>query len=67
VDAKTKRKHLNDHSRASKEIELTEMAILILERVTGCYGVIATLKKKQHAQLRRIDAASEKLGAPYGS
>ncbi len=66
MDAKTKRKHLNDYSAACRDIELTEAAIGILERVTGANGVVATLKKKQQVQLRRIDAAAEKLGAPYG-
>jgi hypothetical protein len=67
MDAKTTRKYLADHARASKDIELTEAAISILERVSGCNGVIETLKKKQQAQLRKIDAAAEKLGAPYGA
>lgn len=67
MDAKTKRKHLADHARASKDIELTEAEILILERVSGCGGVVETLKKKQQVQLRKIDAAAEKLGAPYGA
>ena len=67
MDSKTKRKHLDDHARASKDIELTEAAILILERVSGCNGVIEILKKKQQGQLRKIDAAAEKLGAPYGA
>ena len=67
MDAKTRRKHLNDYSAAHRDIELTEVAIGILEHVTGAASVVATLKKKQHAHLRRIDAAAEKLGAPYGA
>ncbi|WP_341744603.1 hypothetical protein [Azonexus hydrophilus] len=61
------RKALNDHSKATRDIELTEAAIGILESVTGMESVIKTLKKKQHGQLRRIDAAAIKLGAPYGA
>lgn len=67
MDTKETRKHLAEHARASKDIELTEAAINILERVKGCEGVITTLKKKQQIQLRRIDAAAAKLGAPYGA
>lgn len=67
MDAKTRRKHLNDYSAAHRDIELTEVSIGILERVTGAASVVATLKKKQNAHLRRIAAAAEKLGAPYGA
>ena len=31
-------------------------------RMTRCNGVIETLKKKQQAQLRKIDAAPKNLG-----
>lgn len=67
MDAKTKRKHLRDYSDAHRDIELTEAAIGILEKVTGAQRVIATLKKSQHKHLYRLDAAAEKLGAPYGA
>lgn len=62
-----KRKHLNDYSAAHRDIELTEAAIEILEKVTGAQRVIATLKKSQHKHLAKLDAAAEKLGAPYGA
>lgn len=67
MDAKTKRKHLNDYTDACRDIELTEAAIGILESVTGAAGVVATLRRKQRSHLRRIDAAAAKLGAPYGA
>lgn len=67
MDAKTRRKHLNDHSAASRDIELTEVAISILERVTGAESVVKGLKEKQQVFLRRIDAAAEKLGASNGA
>lgn len=67
MDAKTRRKYLNAHAAECRDIELTEAAIMILERVTGVAGVIATLKRKQQGQLKRIDAAAKKLGAPYGA
>lgn len=67
VDAKTQRKYLNEHSAASRDIELVEVAIGILERVSGCGSVVQTLKRKQQKYLTRIDAAAEKLGAPYGA
>ena len=62
-----KRKHLNDYSTSHRDIELTEAAINLLEKVTGAQRVIATLKKSQHRHLSRLDAAAEKLGAPYSA
>ena len=59
------REYLRDHSKAKRDIELTEVAIGILETVTGMNAVIATLKRKQHAQLNRIDKYAALLGAPY--
>ena len=59
------REYLRDHSKARRDIELTEVAIGILESVTGMQPVIATLKRKQQEQLRRIDRNAALLGAPY--
>lgn len=59
------REYLRDHSKAKRDIELTEVAIGILETVTGMNAVIAALKRKQQEQLRRIDRAAALLGAPY--
>jgi predicted ArsR family transcriptional regulator len=67
MDAKTRRKHLNSYTAAYRDIELTEAAIELLEKVTGTQRVIATLKKSQRRHLARLDAAAEKLGAPYGA
>jgi len=64
MDVETKRKHLTDHARASKEIELVGAAISILESVGDCGVAIRLLKEKQQLQLRRIDTAAEKLGVP---
>ena len=61
-----RRKLLNDYSDAHRDIELTEAAINLLEKVRGTQMVIATLKKSQHKHLAKLDAAAEKLGAPYG-
>ena len=60
-----KRKHLNDYGAARRNIELTEAAIDLLEKVTGAQKVIATLKKSQQKHLTKLDAAAAKLGAPY--
>lgn len=60
------RKHLNDYKAANRDLELTEAAIKILERVSTAGSVVATLKRKQQIHLRRLDAAAAKLGAPYG-
>lgn len=63
--AGTKRKHLDNYSHARRDIELTKAAIHLLEQVSNAQTVVKTLKRKQHAHLRRLDAAAEKLGAPY--
>ncbi|MEY2875854.1 MAG: hypothetical protein RLZZ373_3225 [Pseudomonadota bacterium] len=59
------RKALDDHKTACRDIELTEAAITLLERVTGSQRAVAALKRSQHRHLARLDAAAEKLGAPY--
>ena len=41
------RDYLRDHSKAIRDIELTEAAILILDSVTGMQSVLGTLKRKQ--------------------
>jgi hypothetical protein len=64
-----RRKILNDFAAATRDIELTEAAINILERVHDSRAVrssINALKREQQAHLRRLDAAAAKLGAPYG-
>ena len=58
------RDYLRDHSKAIRDIELTEAAILILDSVTAMQSVVGTLKRKQQVQLRRIDRAAALLGAP---
>jgi len=65
MDTKTRRKHLNDYSTAHTDIVLTDVAITILESVTGMQRVISALKISQQKHLSRLDAAAEKLGAPY--
>lgn len=62
----TKRKYLNQYAESLKDIELSQAAIDILERVTGSQGVIRVLKKRQQKHLVNLDLAAEKLGAPYG-
>lgn len=59
------REYLREHSKAKRDIELTSVVIDILETVTGMQSVIATLKRKQHAQLHRVDKYAALLGAPY--
>jgi hypothetical protein len=70
MDAKTRRKHLNDYSAANRDIELTEQAIYMIERVSEsrqASAAISLLKREQQRNLRRLDKAAEKLGAPYGA
>lgn len=70
MDAKTKRKHLNDFTDAHTQIELAEEAIRTLERMDGgaaLLRLIASLRREQQRALSRMDAAAAKLGAPYGA
>lgn len=57
--------HLRDYAKAHRDIELADVAIEILERVTGCRSIVDSLKRKQQTFLRRMDSAAEGLGAPY--
>lgn len=61
----TRRKYLQDYTAAHRDIELTEAAIGLLERVSGTAAVVKSLKRKQQVALRRLDTAAAKLGAPY--
>lgn len=62
------RAHLFDHSVAVRDAELTQVAILALERTTSTPGirrVLIKLQAEQQKQVRRIDAAASEIGAPY--
>lgn len=69
MDAKTKRKHLNDYSKAARDIELAGVAITILERMNcrGAITAINALKRRSTSRIKKLDAAAAKLGAPYGA
>jgi hypothetical protein len=66
MDPKTIRKYLRDYSAAHRDLQLTDAAIEILERVNNAQSIIAALKRKQQVHLRRMDSAAEKIGAPWG-
>lgn len=62
------RAHLIDHAAAVRDTELTQVAILALERTTSTPGIRLVLRKllaEQHKQVRRIDAAAAAIGAPH--
>jgi len=69
MDAKTKRKHLNDFKEAAKNIEFAEICIGFLERMPRdpAQRIIKTLKAEQKKYLTKMDYNAAKLGAPYGS
>jgi hypothetical protein len=69
MDAKTQRKHLNDYTQAARNIELNEAAIKLLgDLITmEAASAIKVLKRGQQRQLKLLDAAAAKLGAPYGA
>ena len=54
-----------DHHR---DMELADMAIEIIERMSGRYSrlrIVAALKAGQQRSLVGMDKAAEQLGAPY--
>lgn len=67
ADPKTQREHLHKYHRAAMCMELQEAAIVMLERVSSSEAsqAIRTLKRGQQRQLKLLDAAAAKLGAPY--
>jgi ATPase subunit of ABC transporter with duplicated ATPase domains len=58
---------LNVYTEAARNIELTQVAIVVLEGVNtiAAQTAIRTLKGGQRKQLKLMDAAAAKLGAPY--
>jgi hypothetical protein len=69
MNQRNQRKHLLDYAVAAKNLELSEVAIKVLEGVNTSESRIAirALKRGQQKQLNLLDAAAEKLGAPYGA
>ena len=69
MDTKTRRKHLNAYTMATRNIELSEVAIAVLDRVNtnSSRRAIAILSRGQQQQLKLLDASAEMLGAPYGA
>lgn len=69
MDEKTLRKHLIEFQHAAREIELAGVCIDVLEGLRDPVGerCIKALKSSQGRQLKRLDRAAEKLGAPYGA
>ncbi len=69
MDAKQQRRHLQDYTRAARQIELAEVAINVLEGMDTreALRAIGVLKRGQQKQLKLLDAAAAKLGAPYGA
>lgn len=66
-DQKAQRKYLNQYTAAARNIELTAVAIEVLEQVgtNEAQRAIKILKSSQGAELKKLDAAAGKLGAPY--
>lgn len=67
TDPKKQREHLQTYTAAARALELHEVAINVLEgaNTTEAARAITILKRAQHRQLRLLDAAAAKLGAPY--
>lgn len=70
MDEKQRRALLNRHTELVRDIELSEVAIKVLESMgtsrttTSC---IAKLRKMQRLLVPAMDKVAAKLGAPYPS
>ena len=69
MDQKKQRQHLRDYTQAARNIDLAGVAITVLEGMNTreALQAIKTLQRGQHRQLKLLDAAAAKLGAPYGA
>ena len=69
MDAKTKRKHLREYTTAARNLELAGVAVTILEGMNTreATSAVNALQRGQKRQLKLLDAAAAKLGAPYGA
>jgi hypothetical protein len=67
MDTKTQRKHLTEYNDAARQIELAQVCINVLEAMRGNAATrcIRTLKAEQQRALTKMDAAANRLGAPY--
>jgi hypothetical protein len=67
LDPKKQREHLRAYESALRHLELHEAAIRILENLSSPESAQArrALKRGQTRQLKLLDAAAAKLGAPY--
>lgn len=59
------KKFLSKYGRACKDIELTEAAIGILERVSGMHNIVKDIKKKQQYQLEDINKYAALIEIPF--
>jgi len=69
MDTKKHRQHLRDYTQAHRHIETFWAAITLLENLPASEAATAirVLKRGQQRQLKLLDAAAAKLGAPYGA
>lgn len=69
MDTKRQRQHLRDYTQAYRDIEIFGAAITLLENLPASEAATAirVLRRGQQRQLKSLDAAAAKLGAPYGA
>ena len=67
TDKKTPRQHLEDYTYVLRSMEIQQVAIDLLDHLgtAGSMRAVAILKRDQQVQLRKLDAAAARLGAPY--
>lgn len=69
MTVKERRKYLREYTNAARQIELGHACTLLLQGMSGAAPARCIKQLQHHSQqaLRRLDAAAEKLGAPYGA
>jgi hypothetical protein len=67
MSKKTPREVLDDYTTAARNIELAGAAINVLEMMNGAVALrcINALNADQQRWLTKLDAAADRLGAPY--
>lgn len=67
TDPKKQRESLRAYTAAARALELHETAMAVLETAgtKEAARAIAVLRRAQQRQLKLLDAAAAKLGAPY--
>lgn len=69
ANERRRRQYLREYTDAARHIEVSHVAITALESLHSPEALQAmrVLKRGQQRQLRLLDSAAAKLGAPFGA